>query len=94
MVPHSNTQYGTGGNTGGVKGMVVGSLSAPPQCSKDKAYRTGNYLSSASGKVPLGQKVRRAALGVWRGLLSRKEKGRLVHKKGFECASLISCTWT
>jgi len=26
MVPHSNTQYGTGGNTGGVKGMVVGSL--------------------------------------------------------------------
>ena len=26
MVPHSNTQYGMGGNTGGVKGMVVGSL--------------------------------------------------------------------
>jgi len=26
MVPHSNTQYGTGGNTGGVQGMVVGSL--------------------------------------------------------------------
>jgi hypothetical protein len=24
--PYSNTQYGTGGNTGGVKGMVVGSL--------------------------------------------------------------------